>query len=103
LDESWFYCNREDELIWLPPGEKVPERPPVTLQSKKSMVTFIWNPRGFHLIDVLPSGCKFNSSYHRREIFEPFSEQRREQTGGAGRKLIVHADNPSPHTAAASQ
>jgi hypothetical protein len=26
LDESWFYLNTDDELVWLPQGEKVPER-----------------------------------------------------------------------------
>jgi hypothetical protein len=67
------------------------------------MVAIVWNPSGFHLIGVLPSKCKFNSSYHRREILEPLSEWRREQAGGASRKLIVHADNARPHIAAASQ
>jgi hypothetical protein len=67
------------------------------------MVTIVWNPSGFHLISVLPNGCKFNSSYYRIKIFEPLSELRREQAGGADRKLIVHADNAAPHTAAASQ
>jgi hypothetical protein len=67
------------------------------------LVTIAWNPNGFHLIHLLPSGCKFNSSYYRREILELDSEWGREQIGDAGRKLIVHADNARSHTAAASQ
>jgi hypothetical protein len=65
LDESWFYCNAYYELIWLPPGEKVLERPRDTVQGQRLMVTIVWNSSGFHLIRVLPSGCKFNSSCYR--------------------------------------
>jgi hypothetical protein len=67
------------------------------------MITMIWNLSGFHLIRILPNGCKFKNNYYQRKILEPFSEWRREQAGGASRQLIVHADNPRPHTAAASQ
>jgi hypothetical protein len=72
LDESWFYCCTDHESKWLPLGEKVPERPHVTLQCEKLMITSAWNPSGFHLILCLPSGCKLNSRYHRRETLEPF-------------------------------
>jgi hypothetical protein len=93
LDESWFDCSTDYESIWLPPGEKIIEMP---------RVTAVWNPSGFHLIRVLSSGCKFNSSCYRREILESLSEWRREQASGPGRKLIIHANNARPHTAAVS-
>jgi hypothetical protein len=98
LDESWFDCSTDHESIWLPPGEKAPERLRLIFQSQKWMVTIVGNPRGFYLIRVLPNGCKFKSSYHRRETLGPLSRQRREQACGAGRQLIVHADNARPHT-----
>jgi hypothetical protein len=105
LDESWFSENTDNESIWLRPGEKVPERPHVTIQGKTLMVNIVWNPSGFHLRRFFLSECKFNSNYHRREIVEPLSEWRREQADGAGRTLIVHADNARLHMyiAAASQ
>jgi histone-lysine N-methyltransferase SETMAR len=72
------------------------------------MITIVWNPRGFYLIHVLPSRRKCNNSYHRRarKIFEPLSEWRCGQAGGAGRKLKI--DRPCQqhtpaHTTAASQ
>jgi hypothetical protein len=98
LDESWLYCNTDHESIWLPPGERVPEMPRVTIQCKTLMVTIVCNPSGFHLLRILPSRCKFNSSYYRKEILEPLSEWQSEQAGGAGRKLIVHADKARLHT-----
>jgi hypothetical protein len=64
------------------------------------MIIIVWNPTRFHVTRVLPSGCKFNSSYYiqQNEIFEPFSEWVSEQAGTAGGILIVHADNARPHT-----
>jgi hypothetical protein len=102
LDESWFYSNTDYESIWPPPGEKVAEMPRVTIPCKQLMITIVWDPSGFNLIGVLPSGHKLNSSYSRKEILEPLSEWRRAQAGRAGRKLIVHADTACPQTAAAS-
>jgi hypothetical protein len=68
---------------------------------QKSMVTIVWNPTGFHIVHVLPSGCKFNSSHYQSEILEPLSEWRSGQAGAAGGTLIVYVDNTGPHTAAA--
>jgi hypothetical protein len=49
------------EFVWLPRGEKVPGRERHTVQSKKVMLTIVWNPCGFHLIKVLETGRKFNA------------------------------------------
>jgi hypothetical protein len=46
LDESWFYLSMGCGFVWLPRDEKVPEREQHTIQSKKFMVTIVWNPRG---------------------------------------------------------
>jgi hypothetical protein len=48
LDELWFYLTTDHEFIWLPQGEKVPERECHTVRSKKFMLTTVWNPRDFH-------------------------------------------------------
>jgi hypothetical protein len=32
------------------------------------MINIVWNPTGFHVIRVLPSASKFNSSYYQNEI-----------------------------------
>jgi transposase len=66
------------------------------------MVTIVWNPNGFHLIDGLSNGSKFNPKYDTNKILSRVSEWRQEQRGGATRRLIVHADNATPHTAAIS-
>jgi hypothetical protein len=63
LDDSWFYPSPDPDINWLPRDKTVTEREPYTVQSKKLMLTVAWNPRGFHLIDVLAKGGKFNAVY----------------------------------------
>jgi hypothetical protein len=65
FDESWFYLRKDYEFMWLRRVDKVPEKERDTIQSKKFMLTIVWNPRGFHLIKVLEKGRKFNASYYR--------------------------------------
>jgi hypothetical protein len=101
LDESWFYfnLNTDHELIWLQPDGEIPERERRTIQSKKVMLTIVWNPSGCHLINVLPKGFKFNASFYVTLILSLLSDWRRTQVGRTNRKLWVHADNARPHTA----
>jgi hypothetical protein len=44
FDESWFYLTIYHEFIWLPETEQVPERERPMIQSKKLMLTVVWNP-----------------------------------------------------------
>jgi hypothetical protein len=32
------------------------------------MLTFVWNPHGFQVIDIMPKGEKFTTVYHVRNI-----------------------------------
>jgi hypothetical protein len=99
LDESWFYLHTDRELIWAQSDAEIPERGWHTVQSQKVMVTIVWNPGDFHLVNILPKGFKINASYYVTQILGPLSKWRRTQVGRTNRKLIVHADNARPHTA----
>jgi hypothetical protein len=61
---------------------------------QKGMITIEWNPTGFQVIPLLPSGCKFNGTYDQNEILGPFSEWRSELAGAESRRLIVHLTTP---------
>jgi hypothetical protein len=74
FDESWFHLSPDYELVWLPRDEKVPERERHTIQSKKFMLTIVWNPHRFHLIKVLEKDRKFNAGYCIAKILEPLSQ-----------------------------
>jgi hypothetical protein len=74
FDESWFCLSTDYDFVWLPRDEKVPERERHTIQLKKFMLTIVWNPCGFHLIQVPAKGRKFNAGYYIAEILEPLSQ-----------------------------
>jgi hypothetical protein len=61
LGELWFYWNSNHDLMWLPPGNAVPDRERYTNQSPKLMLAIVWSPSGFHVVNCLPTGCKFNA------------------------------------------
>jgi hypothetical protein len=64
----------------------------------KVMLTIVWNPSGFNLINVLPKWFKFNASFYVTQILGPLSDWCRTQVGRTNRKLWAHADNARPHT-----
>jgi histone-lysine N-methyltransferase SETMAR len=101
LDESWFYLNlnTDHELIWLQTDGEIPERERRTIQSEKVMLMIVWNSSGFHLINVLQKGFKFNASLYVTQIPGTLSDWPRIHVGRTNRKLCVHADNSRPHTA----
>jgi hypothetical protein len=68
LDESEFSFRADHELIWLQPSEEVPEREQLTIQSLEVMLTMVWNPTNFHVINVLGKGSKFNATHYLTKI-----------------------------------
>jgi hypothetical protein len=68
LNESWLHVRTGYERIWLPDGIESPERERITVQSRRIMVTIVWNPTGFYRIVALPKGMKFNADYYMSHI-----------------------------------
>jgi hypothetical protein len=97
IDESEFYLSNDHELIWLPAGAPVLDRKKYIIQSSKLILTVIWNPHGFHLVDALQKGMKFNGSYYVTRILKLFHEGKKQQAFEATRKLIIYADNARSH------
>jgi hypothetical protein len=102
LGEFRFHLHTDHELIWLHPGEKMPERERSTIPSEKMMLTIEWNPTGCHVINGLGKGCKFNCTHCITEMLSLPGEWRRNQVGASDQKLIAHADNAPRHTAGIS-
>jgi histone-lysine N-methyltransferase SETMAR len=63
---------------------------------RKIMVTIVWNPHGFYLIDALPKGQAFNATYYVNLILQPLLDGR---SSGPGADLMIRADNARPHAA----
>jgi hypothetical protein len=73
LDESWFCLKVDQELIWFQWDEEIPERQQHTVQSDKVIAVIVWNPSGFHLIEFIPKGFKFNMGYYGAQILDQLS------------------------------
>jgi hypothetical protein len=67
------------------------------------MLTIIWNPRGFYVVDRLPNDMKMNSAYFVTNVLILLEEAIFPQ-GRALRErwLVIHLDNCSIHTSRVS-
>jgi hypothetical protein len=69
------------------------------IQSQKYMLTIVWNPRGFHSVNVREKGQKFNARHDVTERLSPFPEWCASDAPESHRQLMLDADNAQPHTA----
>jgi histone-lysine N-methyltransferase SETMAR len=60
------------------------------------MVTSVWNPLGFHLLNALPKGSSFTGGYYLDNIL---AEVIQLPPTWAERKLRLHTDNARVHNA----
>jgi hypothetical protein len=60
------------------------------------MMTIVWNPLGFHLLNALPKGNSSNGEYYRDNIFAGLIPL---HSAVGVRQLCVHADNARLHIA----
>jgi hypothetical protein len=65
-------------MIWLPDEDEIPDRKKHEIQSPKLMLTFVRNPHGFQVVDIMPchampchampKGEMFTDAYYIRKI-----------------------------------
>jgi hypothetical protein len=56
-EESWFYYEYVRDRIWAARDDNTPEVEKMTIPSRKSMSTVVWNPHGFHLMTTWYAAC----------------------------------------------
>jgi hypothetical protein len=49
-------------MIWLPDGDEISDREKHMIQSPKLMLTFLWNPPVFQVVDVMPKREMFTAA-----------------------------------------
>jgi hypothetical protein len=89
----------DHEIIWMSPGENVFDQECHTIQSHKFMVTVIWNPIGFHIVKLSPTGDICNNLYYIGKIQQDIISWWQIQRKQTGLRLIIYSDNTHPHTA----
>jgi hypothetical protein len=88
--------SRHFDRIWLPHDELALFFSKHTMASEKLMITVVWNPQGFRVIQSLPKGIKWTGRYDSDNILSQIAALR---NVGRHRKMIVHADNAGLHAA----
>jgi hypothetical protein len=63
------------------------------------MLAIVWNPRGFHWINILENGGKFNVMHYVIETVSPLSDWYVSDVTESDLKLTVYEDNARPDTA----
>jgi hypothetical protein len=96
LDEAWFYFPNHFDRIWLSHDELPPFFLKQTIASQKLMITVVWNPHGFHVIQFLPNGIKWTGKYFSDNILSQIAALR---DVDSHRKMIVPAGNAGPYVA----
>jgi hypothetical protein len=61
------------------------------------MLTVVWSPHGFHLIDVLPKGSKFLAGHYISHIISPLPEILAPYQDDRRRHFVIHRDNARPY------
>jgi hypothetical protein len=63
------------------------------------MMTVFWPPLGFLLVEILMKGVSFDSQYFCSSILSAIVQGRPSETPeDRRRRMVVHFDNPTPHT-----
>jgi hypothetical protein len=70
-DESWFDLEYQHASQWLVSRDKVPRRLDPAIGTAKFMPAAIWGVNGFHLVDLMPSECIFNTQYFMEHVIAP--------------------------------
>jgi histone-lysine N-methyltransferase SETMAR len=97
-DESWFYPKYQHTSQWSISGNEVPQKVNLATGTAKFMLMAVWGVNGFHLLDVMPSQCRFNAQYFREHVMMPlvqmvFPQKRIWYTP----RFNVHLDNCPVH------
>ena len=100
LDESWFYFKYFPKSQYVKNKSEISSIPKLKKTEKKVMITIVFCGSGFLLIDALPKGYNFNSSYFIEYILSNLEQKILEKRPKNGLKnILIHFDNAKPHIA----
>jgi hypothetical protein len=85
---------------WIMDEEELPRRVRQTIGETKSMLTVVFHPKKFAVVDLLPQDTFFTAVYFLNKVILPLAGQHAQQLGDNGRrKLHLYIDNSNCHTA----
>jgi hypothetical protein len=70
-DESWFDLEYQHASQWPVSRDEVPQGVDPAIGTAKFMATAIYGVTGFHLPDLMPSECRYNTQYFVEHVMVP--------------------------------
>jgi len=98
-DESWIHYDINPSSIWTVPGDEVPVRPRITVQSEKRMLIVFWGISGIVHRCWLPKGERLNAEFVLNNVLQPISDLLQSDAADQKPFTLLHMDNARPHTA----
>ena len=97
-DQSWILYKYNPHGKWCLDGEENPEFERDQITRQKFMITIIWGVWGFFVVDMLPHGMSYNSSYFISNILDVLNEKKQIIWPKSGRRKVwLHLDNCRIH------
>jgi hypothetical protein len=102
-DESWFFFDTSPRRMQTLSRDNMATKSRQQIQNKKFMLTIIWNPIRFYVVDRLPNNTKLNSAYFMTNVLTPLEEAIFPQARAQHQKrLAIYLKNCSVHMSRAS-
>lgn len=102
-DQKWCILKYSSIGAWVLADENPPLFENNTIGTQKMMLTVIWNPNGFYVIDFCPRNTKYNSEYFINYILAKIVEKKNEiWKNSKKRKIWIHLDNSRVHNSNAT-
>jgi hypothetical protein len=99
LDETRFCLSIDRESIWHSSEDEALQMERKIVPTPKMKLKVICNPQGFHMIDALPKGNKFDARYSISHILSPLPEILALYQDHRRRLFVIHAGNARSHCA----
>jgi histone-lysine N-methyltransferase SETMAR len=97
-DETWVYFSNPRSSMWVGSDIPRPEKPKLTIGSKKVMITVFWSPVGMYLIEMLSPGERFTKQYFIDEILAKlYNRICNTRPKKKTEDVFLHFDNARPH------
>ena len=98
-DQTWLLYQYHPKGKWCLENEERPEFEGDHITHQKIMITIIWGVWGFFVIDELPQGVSYNSSYFKQNILDVLiSKKFQIWPNSNGKKIWLHLDNCKVHS-----
>ena len=75
-DQSWFNFYNAADGAWIEEGDEPPEMVNDHISAQKIMIIIFWGINGFFIVDLLPIGQSYNSSYFVENILQLLFENK---------------------------